>query len=57
MKKGILASNIMDFYAYIAFAFIIIIFFVLFKFSGERNVSGATSDYGYSDASLVLLMY
>jgi hypothetical protein len=50
-----LSSNILDFYAYIAFVMVVLIFFVLFAVSGEKINYKIKSEAGYSDTNLVLL--
>jgi hypothetical protein len=55
MKKGILATNILDFFAYMSFVLVIIIFYLVFYFGAERLEYNPKSISVESDAGLVLL--
>lgn len=55
-KKGYTASTVVDFYAYFAFAIIIILFFLIFKFGGGDEIK-LKIDYNIekTDNDLILL--
>lgn len=55
MKKGLLGSNIADFLAYFLFVLVIIIFYVIFSWGGDKVSYKINSEAGYTDTGLLLL--
>ena len=56
-KKGFIAGIMVDFYAYLAFVLIILIFFILFAFAKKDIMDSATYDIEDTSSNLALTNY
>ena len=56
-KKATLGDPLVDFYSYLAFIVIIIIFFLLFQFRGERRIDQVSGKIFHLDQNHLILGY